>query len=94
MAGALIEYSGLPLAIFKLTKAIMLYTMPLLLIVLFLGRDISPLFIIGKYILILVIIILIKNTNPRLRVDQAMKFFWGPVTLLAAMAVILAIFGL
>lgn len=94
MGGVLIEYSGLPLAIFKLTKAILLYTMPMLLIVLFLGKDMSPLFIIGKYILILVIIILIKNTNPRLRIDQAMKFFWGPVTLLAGIAVILAVFGL
>jgi len=94
MGGALIEYSGLPLAQFKLTKAILLYTMPLLLIVIFLGKDLSPLFIIGKYILLLVIIILIKNTNPRVRIDQAMRFFWGPVTLLASAAVILAIFGL
>jgi len=93
MAGTLIEYSGLPLAIFRLTKAILLYTMPLLLIVLFLGKDISPLFIIAKYILILVIIILIKNTNPRLRIDQAIKFFWGPVTLLAIIAVGLALLG-
>ncbi len=91
MAGTLIEYSGLPLAIFRLTKAILLYTMPLLLIVLFLGKDIRPLFIIPKYILILVIIILIKNTNPRLRIDQAIKFFWGPVTLLAIIAVGLAL---
>ena len=28
MAGVFIEYSGLPLAIFKLTKAILLYTIP------------------------------------------------------------------
>ena len=72
----------------------MLYIMPLLLIILFLGKDISPLFIIGKYILILVLMILIKNTNPRLRIDQVMKFLWGPVTLLAGIAVILAVFGL
>ena len=93
MGGALIEYSGLPLAIFRLTKAILLYTMPLLLIILFLGKDISPLFIIGKFTLILVMIILIKNTNPRVRIDQAMKFFWGPVTLLAVIAVGLALLG-
>jgi len=93
MAGALIEYSGPPLAIFKLTKALLLYTMPLLLIVLFLGKDLSPLFLIAKYIALLVIIILIKNTNPRLRIDQALKFFWGPVTILAVIAVILAIPG-
>jgi NADH-quinone oxidoreductase subunit H len=94
MAGVLIEYSGLPLAIFKLTKAVLLYTMPLFLIVLFQGRDLSPLFLIAKYIGILIIIILIKNTNPRLRIDQAMKFFWGPVALLATIAVGLALFGL
>lgn len=94
MAGVLIEYSGLPLAIFKLTKAILLYAIPLFLVVLFLGKDLSPVFITGKYIILLVIIILIKNTNPRLRIDQALKFFWGPVTLLATVAIILAIFGL
>lgn len=94
MGGVLIEYSGLPLAIFKLTKALMLYIMPLFLIVLFLGKDLSPLFLVAKYIGILVIIILIKNTNPRLRIDQALRFFWGPVTILALIAVALALLGL
>lgn len=94
MGGTLIEYSGLPLAIFKLTKAALLYAMPVMLSMLFLGKDLSPLFIIAKFIGILVIIILIKNTNPRVRIDQALKFFWGPVTLLAVLAMILAIFGI
>jgi len=94
MGGALIEYSGFPLAIFKLTKALMLYVMPLFLIVLFLGKDLSPLFLVAKYTGILVIIILIKNTNPRLRIDQALRFFWGPMTIIATLAVILALLGL
>jgi len=94
MAGVLIDYSGALLAIFKLTKAVLLYTLPLFLIVLFMGKDLSPLFLILKYIGILVIIILIKNTNPRLRIDQALRFFWGPVTVLAVAAVILASIGL
>ena len=34
----------------------------------------------GKVVLILVVFVLIKNTNPRVRIDQAMRFFWGPVT--------------
>ncbi len=93
MAGVFIEYSGLPLAIFKLTKAVLLYTMPLLLIILFWGSNLTPLALIGKYTALLVIIILIKNTNPRLRIDQALRFFWGPVTILAVIAVILAILG-
>jgi len=94
MAGVLIEYSGLPLAIFKLTKAIMLYVMPLFIIVLFLGKDLNPFFLIGKYIAILIIIILLKNTNPRLRIDQALRFFWGAPALLAIIAIALALFGL
>ncbi len=94
MAGVLIEYSGLPLAIFKLTKALLVYTMPLLLIALFLGKDTGPLFIIAKYILLLVIIVLIKNTNPRARIDQALRFFWGWLTPLGLLAVVLASLGL
>jgi len=94
MCGALIEYSGLPLAIFKLTKALMLYIVPLFVIVLFLGRDLSPVFLISKYLMLLVIIILFKNTNPRLRIDQALRFFWRLPLLAAGIAVVLAIFGL
>ncbi|MGE4357247.1 MAG: respiratory chain complex I subunit 1 family protein, partial [Candidatus Omnitrophota bacterium] len=94
MAGTLIEYSGPLLAIFKLTKAIMFYIMPLLLIGLFLGKDTSGLFLFLKYILLVVLIVLLKNTNPRLRIDQAIKFFWGPLSFLGVIAVILALSGL
>jgi NADH-quinone oxidoreductase subunit H len=34
-----------------------------------------------------------RNTNPRIRIDQAIKFFWGPMTLLAVLAVVLAMIG-
>ena len=94
MGGTLIEYSGLPLAIFKLSKAILLYTMPLLVVSLFLAKDLSLVSVILKYVMLLVIIILVKNTNPRLRIDQAIKFFWGPVTILALLSVVLALLGL
>jgi NADH-quinone oxidoreductase subunit H len=92
--GVLVEYSGLPLAVFKLTKAILLYTMPLFLIILFWAGNLSPLALIGKYIELLVIVVLIKNTNPRLRIDQALRFFWRVPTLLAAVAIVLALLGL
>ena len=65
----------------------------LFVIILFMGRDLSPLFMILKFVGILVIFILIKNTNPRLRIDQAMRFFWRIPTLLSAIAVVLALFG-
>ncbi|MFH1458408.1 MAG: complex I subunit 1 family protein [Candidatus Omnitrophota bacterium] len=93
MAGVLIEYSGAALALFKLTKAILLYCMPLFLIVLFWGKDLSPFALIGKYVLLLVIIILIKNTNPRLRIDQTLRFFWRIPTMLAIIAIVLALLG-
>ena len=68
--------------------------MNILLIILFLGKDLSLIFILGKYILLLVVIILIKNTNPRLRIDQSLRFFWRVPTLLALTAIVLALFGL
>ena len=93
MGGVLIEYSGFPLAVFRLTRAILVYTLPLFLISLFWAGNTGVLVILGKYIVLLVLIILIKNTNPRLRIDQAMRFFWGPVALLAVAALVLALLG-
>ncbi len=97
IGGPLIEYSGAPLAVFKLTKAMLLFTIPVFLVIAFMGgigvKGISLLWGILKYVALLVVIILIRNTNPRLRIDQALRFFWGPVTILAVAAVILALFG-
>ena len=97
IGGPIIEYSGAPLAIFKLTKAMLLFTVPMFLIVTFMGGigvwGLSLLWGILKYIALLVIIVLIRNTNPRLRIDQAIRFFWGPVTVFAIIAVVLALFG-
>ena len=47
----------------------------------------------GKYVLIVVLIILIKNTNPRVRIDQAMKFFWFYCGFALVLAIILALIG-
>jgi len=98
IGGTLAEYSGALLAIFKLTNAIMLVTLPLFLITLFLGGfNInswqSIVYLAIKYVVILTLIILVKSTNPRLRIDQAIKFFWGPVTILAITGFILALIG-
>ena len=98
MGGVLSEYSGPALAMFKLTKAMLLCMLPILLGVLFLGgfhfTGLQILWSILKYVVVLVLIILIRNTNPRLRIDQIMKFFWGPMTILAAVALALAAVGL
>jgi len=92
MAGTLIEYSGAPLAIFKMTKLILFFCLPVLLITLFMGSGGIWWFIL-KYVIIVTLIVLIKNTNPRLRIDQALRFFWGPVTSLAIIAFLLAVLG-
>ncbi len=93
MGGVLIEYSGLLLAFYKAARAILLYAMPLFLITLFLGFDTGVLFLALKSLMIWTLFILIKNTNPRVRIDQAMRFFWGPVTVMALAAVVLAGLG-
>lgn len=97
IAGPMVEYSGTPLAVFRLTKNMLLFTLPFFLIILFLGGlkfdGIQILYSVLKYVVILFIITVIRNTNPRVRIDQAMRFFWGPVTGIAVVAVVLAVIG-
>ena len=98
MAGTYIEYSGKALGIFKLSKAVMTFVAPIFMITLFFGGingDLAGFMNnVGQYLLIIVLFILIKNTNPRLRIDQAMRFFWIPVTALSIVAIVLAYFGM
>ncbi|RLE13666.1 hypothetical protein DRJ04_03875 [Candidatus Aerophobetes bacterium] len=98
MAGPLIEYSGPPLAMFKLTKAMMLFALPVFLITVFAGgvrfEGIQALFSVIKYLVLLILIVLVKNTNPRLRIDQAVKFFWLRMFPLAIIGFILALVGI
>ncbi len=90
MAGPLLEYSGASLAMYKLSKAMMLFLLPLFLITLFWG-GFADFWAIPKFLLIVVLIVLIKNTNPRLRIDQALKFFWLGLGIISIISLILAI---
>lgn len=93
--GVLIEYSGPPLAMYKLTQAMMLFTGPVLLLVLYgggipLSQGWLPAAAGGlKFLGLVALVVLIRNTAPRLRIDQAMKLLWGPVTLAAILSLIL-----
>jgi NADH-quinone oxidoreductase subunit H len=95
--GALIEYSGAAFGFLKLTQAVLLSALPPLLVLLFwggLGRGAGGLLaFVGKVLLIVVLFVLIKNTNPRVRIDQALRFFWGPATAVALLALVLARMG-
>ncbi len=97
-SGAFIEYSGILLGLFKLAKAMLLIVGPLFVVTLYLGGMFFSSFtgiLLGilKYLFILVLFVLIKNTNPRLRIDQALRFFWGWLTLLGVIGVLLAVKG-
>ena len=95
--GVLMEYSGVLLALWKIMQAMMLVALPLFIVMVFLGgfgaSGWSIAWGAGKVVLVLVLIILIKNTNPRVRIDQAMKFFWFYCGTALALAVVLASVG-
>jgi len=97
--GIFIEYSGPPLAMFKLTRAMMLFTMPVFLVVLYAGGWIvdggwpAMLSGLGLWLLLFAVTVVARNTTPRLRIDQAVRFFWGPMTAIALVAAGLAWLG-
>lgn len=97
MDGTFIEYSGYPLALFYITKMMLFFILPVYVILLTWGKpvttDISILWFALKYLGIVVVMILIKNTNPRLRIDQAVRFFWFYLSVPALASLILAILG-
>lgn len=98
VGGPLIEYSGSSLAIYRLMKNMLLFVLPFFLIIIFMGGlridGIHLLYGVLKYVGLVALITVIRNTNPRVRIDQAVRFFWGPMTVIAIIAVILAYKGL
>jgi NADH-quinone oxidoreductase subunit H len=47
-----------------------------------------------KLLVVLVLLIVIKITHARLRLDQALRFFWTKVGLAGLVAVVFALLGL
>jgi len=95
--GIFIEYSGVPYALIKLTKYIMLFVLPSLLAALLLGGfrldGINILWSILKVLGIVLLLTLIRNTNPRIKIKQAVKFFLIWMNLIAVIAIVLIDFG-
>jgi NADH-quinone oxidoreductase subunit H len=93
--GVLIEYSGAALAIYRLMKHMLFFALPFLLVIVYLGGvsgdGLQPVYGLLKYLGLVIVLTLIRNTNPRLRIDQVMRLFWGPMTLLAVIAILLAL---
>lgn len=93
MAGPYIEYSGVALAMFRVVRAMMLFLLPLFLISVLWG-GFGSWWVILKFLLIVVLIILIKNTNPRIRIDQSLRFFWLGIGVMSVIGLVLAVYGL
>ncbi len=95
--GPFMEYSGPLLGFWKLNHFMMFVVFPFLLVLLFWGgfnfNGIEILWSVLKYLLIVVLMIIIKNTNPRIRIDTALNFFWKYATPLTLIAIVLAVFG-
>ena len=96
--GITIEFSGTTYALVNLTKYIMLFVLPALVVGLFFAgmnfEGINILWSVLKVVLVVLLVTLVRNTNPRIRIDQAMRFFWIWMNLLAVVSIVLAVFGL
>ena len=95
MGGPFVEYSGAPLAVFYMTKAMLFAALPVFLVTVFWG-GFGPGWagwVLGflKYLVIVVIMVLMRNTNPRMRIDHALKFFWFGLTPLGILALALSV---
>jgi NADH-quinone oxidoreductase subunit H len=95
--GIFIEYSGAAYALIRLAKYIMLFILPCFIIALLLGGfrldGISLLWAVLKILGVVLLITLIRNTNPRVKIKQAITFFLFWMNLIAVIALVLISFG-
>lgn len=95
--GIFIEYSGAAYAMIKLAKYIMLFILPAFIIALLMNgfklEGIGILWAVLKVLVVVLILTLIRNTNPRIKIKQAVSFFMIWMNLLAVIAIILIFFG-
>jgi NADH-quinone oxidoreductase subunit H len=96
--GIFIEYSGSAYAMIKLTKYIMFFILPSFIITLLLNgfrlEGFGILWAVCKVLAVVLLITLIRNTNPRLKIKQAIRFFFVWMNLLVIIAIILIYIGL
>ena len=99
--GSLVEYSGAPLAVFKLTTAMKMLVMTSLFTMLFFGGINTGNVALNALILVVLCICvtivsmtLVHAVTARLKVEQLFKFYWTIVTALAAISLFLVWMGL
>ncbi|MFA5008372.1 MAG: complex I subunit 1 family protein [Candidatus Omnitrophota bacterium] len=99
MAGTVIEYSGPLLGFYKISKLMLYFSLPLFIISLFIRIHAESAFLrylifFAIYLLIIFIMSVIKNINPRMRIKDALGFFWFRLFPLGILGIILALLGL
>jgi NADH-quinone oxidoreductase subunit H len=96
--GIFIEYSGTAYAFVKLAKYIMFFILPAFLTAILLDgftlKGIGILWAVLKIAGVVLLLTLIRNTNPRIKIKQAINFFLVWMNLLVIAAIVLAYFGL
>jgi NADH-quinone oxidoreductase subunit H len=96
--GIFIEYSGAAYAMIKLAKYIMLFILPALLVAMLMSgfnlHGINILWAVLKVLGVVLALTLIRNTNPRVKIKQAISFFMIWMNLIAVIALVLIAFGL
>jgi NADH-quinone oxidoreductase subunit H len=92
VAGALTEYSGRGLALFRLAKNVALVVGLTLIAALYLGGVGNPLLFLIKTLGLLVIIVGLRSLLTRLRIDQVVGLWWryGTLLVLAQWLIIIA----
>lgn len=96
-SGIYIEYSGPPYAMIKLAKYIMLFILPAFLIALMMNGmkpGIGIVWAVLKILGVVLLLTLIRNTNPRVKIKQAFSFFFIWMNLIVVVAIVLIAFGL
>jgi len=95
--GIFIEYSGVAFAMIKLTKYIMFFILPSFLVALLMNgfslEGIGVLWAVLKILAVVLILTLIRNTNPRVKIKQAVSFFFIWMNLVVIVALVLIAFG-
>lgn len=99
--GLLAEYSGGPLAVYKLSHAVKLLTMSSLFVALFLGGVGTGIIALDAVILfalctgiVAIFVSLVHAVTARLKIEQVFKYYWTVVTALAAISLVLVWYGL
>ena len=99
--GMLAEYSGAPLAVYKLSHAVKMLTLTSLFVALFLGGIgvgipvVDGVIVFGLCVVITAVCIsLVHAVTARLKIEQIFKYYWTVVSGLALVSLVLAWYGL